>query len=371
MNRCGCSCRSSQSTARRGAGRLNRRAFLSVLGAGALAACAPKVAPRRLLGPLVPLPEVNYRDIPLIDFHAHLQKRVSAEELIDHMDRGGVARMVLMALYYGDRGGAVNDGEGTDEQALSYARRSPGRFVPFVGMQRGLLVNRDRWIRPDSEASSLLLEAEWKLRSGEFFGMGEFMLRFYPYTTELGIVAVSDMDYPADSTLMRYFADLSAKYRAPMVIHCEAEPHTVEAMLRLLELHPEATVVWAHNCGRAGAGLIRDWLSRYPNLYVDLGNMVSTGSGYGTYWPRRTPWMHLVMSRQGDIFPEMKTLFEAFPDRFFIGNDLAHARAYVYHSYLAHRWRLFLSQLSAATARKIAFENAERLFRQSPTGLVR
>lgn len=371
MHGCECCPQSSASIAPRQAAQFSRRVFLSAVATGALTACAPALKPRRVLEPLTAPPDVTARDIPLVDFHAHIQKRVSAEELVRHMDQAGVARMVLMALYYGDRSGAVNDGEGTDEQALSYARRSPGRFVPFVGMQRGLLVNRDRWIRPDSEASSLLLEAEWKLRSGEFFGMGEFMLRFYPYTTELGIAAVSDMDYPADSTLMRYFADLSGKYRVPVVIHCEAEPHTVEAMLRLLELHPEATVVWAHNCGRAGAGLIRDWLSRYPNLYADLGNMVSTGYGYGTYWPRRTPLMHLVMSGQGDIFPEMKTLFETFPDRFFIGNDLAHARAYVHHSYLSHRWRLFLSQLSAATARKIAFENAERLFRQSPTGLVR
>lgn len=349
--------------------RLSRRAFLSALAAGTLAACAPKMYPRRAIELLTPPPDVTYRDLPLVDFHAHLQKRISVEQLVDHMERGGVARMVLMALYYGDRGGAVNDGEGTDEQALQYARRFPNRFVPFVGMQRGFLVNRDRWITPDSEAMSLLVETDWKLSSGEFFGMGEFMLRFYPYTTELGIVAPSDMDYPADSTLMRLFADLSAKHRVPMVIHCEAEPHAAEAMLRLLEHHRDATVVWAHNCGRASAQQIREWLSRYPNLYADLGSMVSTISGYGTYWPRRTPWMHLAMNPRGYIFPEMKALFEAFPDRFFLGFDLAHARAFTYHPTQSVRWRVFLSNLSPATARKIAFENAERLFRQSPARL--
>jgi len=343
---------------------LDRRAFLLALGAAALAGCAQSAAPRRALEPLQAPADRTSADIPWIDFHTHLQRRVTAEELIGQMDRTGVARMVLMALYYGDAGSAVNDGEGTDEQAADYARRFPERFVPFVGMQRGILVNRNRWLSPDDVARNLLAETDRKLASGEFFGMGEFMLRFYPYTTQLGVVAVSDMDFPADSSLMRYFADLSARYRAPMVIHCEAEPEAAEAMERLVERHPAAVVVWAHNCGRSSAPRIREMLRRYANLHADLGLMVSVGEGYGTWWPRRTPWMHLVMTPEGTVLPEMRALFEEFPDRFFVGTDRAHARAWIYHDFLARRWRLFFSQLSPPTARKLAFENVERLFRR-------
>lgn len=331
---------------------VSRRAFALGLASALLSACS---AMRR---------SVTAARIPLVDVHAHLQKRISAEAIVAYMDRSNVTRTVLMALHYGDRGGSVNDGEGTDEQALDYARRYPARFVPFVGMQRGILNNRQRWVRPDDVAEDLLAETERKLETGQFLGMGEFMLRFYPYTTELGIVATSDMDYSADSPLMRRFAELSARYRVPMVIHCEAEPAAAAALVRLVELHSEAIVVWAHNCGRSSAPQIREWLARYPNLYADLGLMVSRGSGYGTYWPRRTPWMHLVVTDGGTILPEMKELFEAFPDRFFLGNDLAHARAWIYHPFLSERWRLFLSQLSPATARKIALENAERMFRR-------
>lgn len=331
---------------------VSRRTFIFTLAGGLVSACSAMTR------------SMTATQVPLVDFHAHLQKRISAEEIIAYMDRSNVARTVLMALYYGDRGGAVNDGEGTDEQALDYARRFPTRFVPFVGMQRGILVNRRRWTHPDRIAEDLLEETEGKLKTGRFFGMGEFMLRFYPYMTELGIVAVSDMDFPADSALMRQFAGLSARYRVPMVIHCEAEPEAAAGMVRLIELHPEAIIVWAHNCGRSSAAQIREWLSRYPNLYADLGLMVSRGAGYGTYWPRRTPWMHLVVTDDGTLLPEMKALFEALPDRFFLGNDRAHARAWINHPYLSERWRLLLSQLSPDTARKIAFENADRMFRR-------
>jgi len=334
---------------------LDRRAFLTGLMATGLAGCGSVL-------PLTVPPEADAYRIPLVDFHTHLQKRVTAEHLIRQMDEGNVARMVLMPLYYGDdHRGAVNDGEGSDEQALAYARRFPDRFVPFVGMQRGELVNAERWVAPDSVAYQLVLEAAEKLRSGQFFGMGEFMLRFYPYTTSQGIVAPSDMNYPADSYLMRLFADVGAKYHAPLVIHCEAEPAAGAAMVRLIEGHPQATIVWAHNCGRASAAQIREWMARYDNLYADLGHMASR-TGYGGYWPRHTPWMHLIADVTGEIEAEMKALFEAFPDRFFIGTDTAHAHVYEFYAGRTIIWRPFLSQLTPATARKIAFENADRLF---------
>jgi len=328
-------------------------------------ACAGPAKPRRPPEPLSLPASPTADNLPFVDFHTHVQKRVTAEQLVAYMDRARVGRMVLMPLAYGDQGGAVNDGEGSDEQALDYARRFPGRFIPFVGMQRPELVNRNRWISPDAVATSLVAETDWKLRSGAYFGMGEFMLRFYPYTTSMGIVAVSDMDYPADSRLMQSFAKLSATYRVPMVIHCEAEPDPAAAMIRLLERNPEATIVWAHNCGRSSAAAIRTMLKLYSNLHADLGLMMNTGpEGYGNYWPRRTPWMHLIARSPGRLLPDMKALFEEFPDRFFVGTDTAHARAYRGYEIRATRWRIFFEQLTPDTARKIGYENAERLFRR-------
>lgn len=344
----------------------DRRSFLVGLAAAFASCTTPGPArPRRLLAPLEVPADVSVRAMPFIDFHTHLQKRVSAEELVARMDESRALRMVLMPLYYGDAGGNVNDGEGSDEQAAAYARKFPDRFIPFVGMQRDLLVNDRRWHQPDAATGQLLLEAEEKLRTGEFFGMGEFMLRFYPYSTPEGIVASSDMNYPADSYLMRRFADLAAKYRVPIVIHCEAEPEAADAMIRLIEGHPDTTIVWAHNCGRSSSGRIRELLSRYPNLYADLGHMMNTAAiGYGTYWPRRTPWIHTIATPRGLLHWDMAMLFEAFADRFFVGTDTAHARYYQNYAVRAVRWWLFFEQLRPATARKIAFENAERLFRR-------
>jgi hypothetical protein len=104
-----------------------------------------------------------------------------------------------------------------------------------------------------------------------------------------------------------------------------------------------------------------------PNLSADLGLMMITGGeGYGSYWPRRTLWMHFIANSAGVLVPEMQALFERFPDQFYLGTDTAHARVYALYTYPATLWRHCLSQLLSATARQIAFENAERLFRATP-----
>jgi predicted TIM-barrel fold metal-dependent hydrolase len=352
----------------------SRRRFLRA--AGSLAAAAAGASwpvgaqgPRRRPLPPLTVPEqVSNATVPVIDFHTHLQRRVSAESLLERMDAVGVTRMVLSPLYYGDSpdGKYVNDGEGSDEQALDYARRYPDRFIPFVGMQRGEMNNLAFWAG-NGITFKRLEDTEAKLASGEFFGMGEFMLRFYPYKTRLGIVAASDMDYPPFSYAMRKFSDLSAKYRAPIVIHAEAEPKVAEGMQKLFEAHPQAIFVWAHNCGRSSAQSITEMMQRHANLYADLSGMVYSGGpnpeGYGVYWPRRTEWMHLVVDDEGRVQPEMLELFTRLSTRFMIGTDVAHARVYELYSRHLPRWRKFFGQVSEETMRDTAYRNAERLFR--------
>jgi len=368
----GCPCCPPASLFRR-----SRRRALRAIGGGLAAAAIGGLAAAQSRRPMRPLAAEDGESagrLPMVDFHTHLQKRVAADGLISRMNSAAVARLVLMPLYYRDGGGAVNDGEGSDEQAAEYARRYPDRFVPFVGMQRPELNGSDVIGKPTDTGRKLLRETEAKLRSGEFFGMGEFMLRFYPYTNRFGIVATLERDYPADGWFMRQCADLSARHKVPMCFHAEAEPHVGAAVLRLVESNPDAIFIWAHNCGRSSAIAIDAMFQRFPNLYADLGGMVYSGVNvehYGVYWPRRTPYMHLVVDEGGRLVPEMKNVLEKWSDRYVTGTDIAHAR--VYERYIPHipRWRYVLSQLSPLAARNIAFATANRLFRLTVAGRQR
>jgi predicted TIM-barrel fold metal-dependent hydrolase len=75
-----------------------------------------------------------------------------------------------------------------------------------------------------------------------------------------------------------------------------------------------------------------------------------------------------VQDDGGKIVPEMKALFEAFPGRFVIGTDVAHTPMLKYYEYRIAVFRVMLAQLTPDTARKIGYENAERLFAK-PGGL--
>ncbi len=105
----------------------------------------------------------------------------------------------------------------------------------------------------------------------------------------------------------------------------------------------------------------------HPNLFCDLAGMTSDG-GYGSGWPRSGPWTFLIEDGTGQLFPDMKELFEAFPDRFLgVGADVAHYGAWPRYLRTMSRFRRLLAGLSPATARKLAHDNAERVFALPPS----
>jgi len=298
-------------------------------------------------------------ELPIIDVHGHLQQAMSAEELVRLMDEAGVSRMVLQATHGPQRG--------TDAQALSYARKYPTRFVPFIGFQnRPPIGPPESWRNPTPAALAFLDGVEAKLRGGGFSGLGEIVLRYHGHF-EQGRNCCPEVDRPADSPLMFRIADMATRFQVPMIIHAEGEPKVVAGMERVLKSYPNATVIWGHNCGRQSAEAIERLLSNYANLYCDLGGMTYTRErGYGASWPRSTPWTFPIETGFGRLLAEMKELFERFPDRFMVGMDVYFNEAYRFFPERVHRFRQLLSELSPATARKLAYENAERVLKLPP-----
>ena len=78
----------------------------------------------------------------------------------------------------------------------------------------------------------------------------------------------------------------------------------------------------------------------------------------------RTPWMFLIEDGNGNLLPAMKSLYEAFPDRFFLGTDPAFTPALQAYAKRIGRFRELLSGLSPETARRLAVQNADELFQQ-------
>jgi hypothetical protein len=93
--------------------------------------------------------------------------------------------------------------------------------------------------------------------------------------------------------------------------------------------------------------------------------MTNVGTtGYGVGWPRMEEFSSLI-EQDGVLFPEMKALYEEFPDRFVLGMDVAHAPGMNQQNYSrrVNRFRNLLGQLKPGTAKKLAETNAVRIFK--------
>jgi predicted TIM-barrel fold metal-dependent hydrolase len=302
---------------------------------------------------------------PIIDAHGHLGASFSWDVMVKAMDRNNVTQRIVMARYYPGPEGA-HDLPGSDEDAVRLAERYPGRFFPLVGMQRPLLTGAHKWQSPDREVDRLIEETERKLASGKFVGIGEFIVRHWSYSRG----PHAEQENPIYSTFMRRMSAIAARFEVPMVVHMEGYPVLVDDFSKLLAEHPNVRFVWAHNCGRSKAPVIRGMLTRHPNLFCDLANMTNVAgtTGYGTGWPRMEEFTALI-EQDGVLFPDMRALYEEFPDRFMLGMDIAHAPGNNPHNYSrrVNRFRELLGQLKPETAKKLAETNAIRIFRLGST----
>lgn len=297
---------------------------------------------------------------PMIDAHGHLGVSFDWDMIVNVMGRNNVSRQIVMPRYYRGPAGYA-DRPGTDELALELAGKYPGRFFPLVGMQRPELTGANKWLNPDAAVEAILNKAEGKLATGRFWGIGEVIVKHFAYSSGRH----AELENPIYSPFMQRLSQLATRFDVPIVLHMEGAPRLFKDFARLLRENSGVRYVWAHNCGRCKAPIIYAMLENHPNLYCDLANMTNVGeSGYGIGWPRMEEYNALI-EKNGVLFPEMREVYEAFPDRFMIGMDVAHAPGMNPKNYgrRAKRFRELLAQLTPQTADAFAEGNAIRIFK--------
>lgn len=167
-----------------------------------------------------------------------------------------------------------------------------------------------------------------------------------------------------------HFDLVTEDMKAPEWLSSPPNPRLFRANLaafeRLLAHSRSAKIVWAH----AGSDMLGHWttelsrrlLEKHPNLYMSL-----------RMGPGRAPENH-PLTRSNEIRPGWLRLLQNFPDRFVIGGDQFLARPSLKGGgpgmifsqrapMIRERTKAFLSALPADLSRKIAMENAMRLYR--------
>jgi Amidohydrolase len=295
---------------------------------------------------------------PLIDAHDHMGGSFDPETMLRAIRANGVRAMIVMARKYPGPAGE-RDLPGNDQMALDLAAKFPGRFIPLVGMQLPMLTDAD-WSNPGTAVNALMQLTEKKLASGKFHGIGELIVRHFAYSRGRH----AELNKPIYSAFTRALSRVALRFDVPIVIHMEGDPALVKDFERLVGEYPKVIYVWAHNCGRSKAPVIRRMLAAHPNLMCDLSGMMNFGrQTYGAGWPRMESYTAL-MEVGGKFLPPMKAIYEDFPDRFMIGTDIAHAPVMndtIYGGRI-QRFRTLLGTLTPDTAKRLAETNAVRNF---------
>jgi hypothetical protein len=298
---------------------------------------------------------------PLVDGHAHWGGSFSPQAIIERYRASRVVAQVVMPRYLGVR----EDPPTTDEAVLAIAARYPNELFVLAGMQRPDFTAMD-WNAPDENARRILADIDRKLAERRVYGIGELLVRHWAYPGDGGRIGPhAEIDKAVNTVFFREVAAVAIRHDAPLVIHMEGYPQLVQQLDEALRAMPMLKLVWSHGCGRLKPGLIRELMARHPRLYCDLSNMTNTG-GYGSGWPRAETFTS-PMEQDGVFLPDYRALIIDYPDRFFVGMDVAHQSRWSMRQgntfeVRVARTRQLLAQLPPAVASGLAHANATRIF---------
>lgn len=260
------------------------------------------------------------------DGHVHLN---SLPPVLEQMRRHHVERSVVFW------------GHATDNAQVLEAARAHPELVPFLSVSPEREEPYGRWWRTGDRA--LLAYVERELGRGVWRGIGELSIVHFP-SRGFPETEISPL-HPLMDGLMR----LAARYRVPVLVHCEMT-YARELDL-LLTRHPATQVIWAHG-GYAPLYWVERMLDAHENLSVDLSmRTVEDHPRSPDYWICRSP---------GQLWPQWLELIEASSGRFLVGSDAAQRDARADEARISACKQL-LGQLSPEARAAVGTENLERL----------
>ena len=140
----------------------------------------------------------------------------------------------------------------------------------------------------------------------------------------------------AYTSVMQEIIRLAKKYK--LILHVHSDAKAVEF---IFEQDPDARILWAH-AGFDYAVIVSKLMDKYPNLMADLS-------------------FRYEIINNGRIMPAWNKLLVKYADRFFLGIDTYTPQRWLNIDNIMQKQQELLAALPLDIARKIAYENGERL----------
>lgn len=207
-------------------------------------------------------------------------------------------------------------------QVLTLVEAAPGRVIPALGVYREA-GDKQTWMF-DGDLPGRVAE---QLKRGPWRAVGELHL----------------LAARRHSPVFLRIVDMASARGLPLLMHCD--PAVIDT---LFERSPRARVIWAHAGSYPYPPLLRDYLDRYPQLYIDVS------------------MRDRLLAPDGVLDPAWENLLWEYPDRFMVGVDTFSVERWTGYASHAGRIRQWLAQLPADVAERIAYRNAARVFGVAP-----
>jgi predicted TIM-barrel fold metal-dependent hydrolase len=302
---------------------------------------------------------VNPASLPIADAHFHLMRYMTPEELLLNMNKHNI-RWVVSA---GAQGLVPNGPPNPWLRDAAAAELIKERYLAAAGWGEMVRGERDHGVKIYTEELSpprndLFRRMKEQLATGQ-----RVIAETFPNAQTSSVDPLRQRRLPTDSPYFREIFDIAKQHSIPVPMHMQWHPDSAAQLEKLLASDRQGVIVLSH-CGKdTVANDIRPLLERNPNLFCDLGfRSPPQSEKEGQRWPERIIFWGDSSFRKADIKPDWKQLIEDYPDRFMVAIDDVHSWD-EYAGVVAAIRQGVLAKLSPATAEKVAYKNAVRIFR--------
>ena len=157
-----------------------------------------------------------------------------------------------------------------------------------------------------------------------------------------------------DNPVVRTMYEIANKHSGFIQLHMEADDANIAALQRYLVAFPQVSTIISHGLPYGKQTLIRDLLKKHPNIYFELSrkgavlNEKEAGQAFSTHHGVKEFWL--------------KSL-EMYPDRFMVGSDTHYPDESKYDDVMKEFREGLFPYLQPETLKKVAYQNAVKVFR--------
>jgi hypothetical protein len=217
-----------------------------------------------------------------------------------------------------------------------------------------------------NDSSAIFSMVNERLNDPQYHFAGEILMvhgdKSYGATTASG-ERFLETSAPELETLMQS----AERYGKPVMLHWEVYQWARDwpRMSELYAKHPKATFVWPH-AGFASVEQVRMVVDKHPNVMVLLSKNETRPKDkekmMQTSQEKKDALSTGVVDDCRMLLPAWRALLEEHPNRFLFATDAHVDFRWKTYEKVVHRWRGILGQLSAPTAKAIAWSNAIKLY---------